>query len=208
MASIFDAFREVYPPVPGETFPIDGDRLAERIQDEFLVRVPGELVNFWNEIGGGYFADREIYVFGDGSTAAPRNDLISWNKLDLFRILPRPKDGGPLFFAETCFGMQYGYRWESGEPTGVFLIVDTLEAHRVADEFEHMFTRVLSERFSLTNARLLSGVRDKLGDLPPGKHYAPKRSPLNGGSWHPDNFKLETPIVHLSTTVAEWEASR
>ena len=46
----------------------------------------------------------------------------------------------------------------------------------------------------------------RLGELPPGMHYAPILSPLAGGTRDPDNHHFETPNVHLRTSIAMYKA--
>lgn len=187
----------------------DAASLAQSIQERFLVDVPSVLVEFWSQVGGGYFADRELFVFCDDAATSSRDSLIAWNSMDYWsRVFPTPQEGGPIFFAETCFGMQLGFRWDNGVPIGYLLDVDTLEAFRVADDCDDLFMNVLTDRYAFTDPELLKGVRGKLGPLPEGRHYAPIVSPLAGGPLEPENYHLETPNVHLRTSVAAWEAVR
>jgi len=157
-------------------------------------------------VGSGYLAERELYIFSDRELLG-RDSLIGWNSLDFWpKIFPPTKEGGPLFFAETCFGMQLGFKWDNGVPIGYLLDVDTLEAFRVADSLGELFSHVLTDRYAFTDPTLLKAVREKLGVLPEGMHYAPIVSPLGGGRLAVENYHLETPNVHLRTSIATWEA--
>jgi hypothetical protein len=159
-------------------------------------------------VGSGYFAERELFIFGDESLAG-RDSLLEWNSKNYWRkILPSPIDGGPVFFAENCFGSQLGFRWQEGCATGYFLDVDTCEAFKVSDSLDELFGSVLTDRYALTNPELLVGVRAVVGGLADGMHYAPIVSPLVGGRSIPGNYHLETANVHLRTSIATWEATR
>jgi hypothetical protein len=187
---------------------VDAQSLAEEVRERFKIEVPPILMDFWTRIGGGYFADRELFVFSDRAISG-RDSVITWNSLNFWaKVFPPPKDGGPLFFAETCFGMQLGFRWDNGVPIGYLLDVDTLEAFRVADNLGELFSHVLADRYAFTDPSLLTGTREKLGLLPEGMHYAPIVSPLAGGQLATENYHLETPNVHLRTSIATWEAIR
>ena len=118
------------------------------------------------------------------------------------------KEGGPIFFAENCFGNQLGFRWHDGRAIGYLLDVDTFEAFTAAETLAHLFDDVLINRYALTDPRLLAGVRDLLGTVPDDTHYAPLVSPLVGGRLVPQNYQLETANVHLRTSIATWEATR
>jgi hypothetical protein len=207
MPAQFKEFLTAFPPDPTELGEVDGSSLVKMIEDHFEVPVPDIIVDFWAEVGCGYFANRELYVFGDDPMSASRDSLIVWNSLDCWaRILPRPREGGPLFFAETCFGAQLGFRWDQGAAIGYLLDLDTQEAFRVADDCRALFAEVLVDRYAFTDPALLEGVRRTAGTLPVGMQYAPIVSPLVGGALAPDNYHLETPYVHLCTSIATWEA--
>jgi len=185
---------------------IDAEKLSQKIQEQFDVATPIELLSFWQEVGAGYFADRELFVFPD-IPGPPRGSFLEWNSIDCWQLLfPSPADGGPIFFAETCFGVQVGFRWVDGEPTGYLLDIDSWEAFRLGDRFKDVFEDVLTDRYALTDRDLLRGVRETLPQLASGMHYAPFVSPLVGGRRAPDNYHLETANVHLRTSIATWEA--
>jgi len=187
---------------------INAELLAREINDTFEVDVPPVVLEWLSEVGSGYFANREFFVFPD-STASTGRTLIQWNSADFWRrILPPPKDGGPIVFAENCFGNQLGFRWDQGRAIGYLLDVDTFEAFTVAETLTELFGNVLTDRYAFTNAELLTVVRATLGKLPDDMHYAPLISPLVGGRMKPQNYHLETANVHLRTSIATWEATR
>ena len=207
MSDHFKRFLAAFPPNEGTVGGVNALRLTGEIQGRFETAVPAIVTSLWAQVGCGYFANGELYVFGDESASSKRDSLVDWNSMDYWaKIFPLPKEGGPLFFAETCFGMQIGFRWEQGVPIGYLLDVDTMEAFRVATDCEELFGEVLGERYAFTDPKLLEGVRQKIGDLPVGMHYAPIVSPLAGGPLTPDNYHLETPNVHIRTSIATWEA--
>ena len=157
----------------------------------------------------GYFGDRVLYFFGDGA-GEPRESLLDWNRKDYWRdVYPVPRDGGPIFFAETCFGDQLGFRREdSGELVYILFSVDTFDAFCVARGEGHLFEEVLTNRYALLDDHRYDAVRAALGLLPAGMHYAPLLSPLVGGEGSADNFCLETPNVHFRTAIATYVAQR
>jgi hypothetical protein len=133
--------------------------------------------------------------------------LIKWNQADFWPdLLDAPGDGGPVFFAETCFGDQLGFRVEKGEDDAVHFAVDTIELFVVADRFSDLFTTVLSEPHALVDARRLERLRSKLSPVPDGMHYSPIVSPLVGGSDKTSNFHFESPNVHLRSSLAVYQA--
>ena len=131
---MFENFLNAFPQEHEFSAPVNWASLAGQIQRELGCVVPEEIVSFWREIGAGYFGDRVLYFFGDQVEGAPRDSLLAWNGKDFWRsIYPLPRDGGPVFFAETCFGDQLGFRRESnGELVYVLFSVDTFDAYTVA----------------------------------------------------------------------------
>jgi hypothetical protein len=200
----FNQFLAAFPDL-GESYKPDSPRLLREVEREFEVEVPGTLARFWDEVGAGYFGERELYFFADATQ--PRDSLLAWNRKEFWRdICPPTSDGGPLFVAETCFGDQLGYRHEGGRCLVTFFSVDTFEGFIVAESLEELFTEVLADRYALTDPARLEAVARALGPLPPGKHYAPLVSPLAGGSDDPSNFHIVTPDVHFTTAVATYRA--
>jgi len=186
---------------------VDGALLAKSVKREFAVEVPQALVSFWDEVGVGAFGRGELFFFGDDDTAEYRDSLSAWNKHELWgELLPAPADGGPFFFAETCFGMQVGFRYDAGRPFGYLLDIDTMRAFTIGESLEVVFSEVLVARDAFTDLDLLKRVEAKLGLLPKGMHYAPIVSPLIGGTLTVDNYHLETPNVHLRTSAATFVA--
>lgn len=183
--------------------------MSAKVAEELGSPVPREIERFWSEVGTGYFGERVLYVFGDEPGAA-RDTLIDWNRKDFWDgIYPPPSSGGPVFFAETCFGDQLGYRWEpSGEPVYVLFCVDTFDAFAVERGEGKLFSSLLVERHALMDEDRYKAVRALLGPLRSGMHYAPVVSPFFGGTGQPDNFCLETANVHFRTAIATYRAMK
>lgn len=202
-----DRFLRAFPRDDRNWQPIDAAYLEAQVQDAFAVTVPSALVEFWERVGAGYFADRELYVFGDGKVPMDRDCLVEWNRKDFWlEIYPRPSQGGPVFFAETCFGDQIGFRWEGEQCPAVLFVPETFEAFVLADSPRSLFASVLDERYACTDPDRLRRVAARLGPLPEGMHYVPNVSPLVGGSDDADNFTVETPNVHMRTALALYKS--
>lgn len=206
MNSTFDLFLRAFPHQNQSGCGAEAEFLAAEIPRRFGVEVPEIIVELWSHLGSGYFADGELYVFG-ALAPAHRESVVTWNISDFWRrIFPAPTNGGPVFFAETCFGTQIGFRWEKGTAVGCALDVDALELFRLSNSLDELFSCVLADRYALTDPELLRGVVDRLGPLPEGMHYAPIVSPLVGGALAVSNYEIETRNVHLRTSIATWEA--
>ena len=108
MDDFFDPFLAAFPRDAESWRETDAEYLRDAVREAFEVTVPQMLETFWSVVGAGYFGrDRDLYFFGDGRTPMDRAPLVEWNRKDVWDdIYPKPKDGGPLFFAETCFGEQ------------------------------------------------------------------------------------------------------
>ncbi len=207
--SMFDEFAAAFPADPLFTSRVNEPDLTAYCGRVLEVAVPSELRSFWREIGSGYFGDRMLYFFGDDQKNLPRDSFKIWNEKDFWRLVyPAPKQGGPVFFAETCFGDQLGFRWESGECLFVLFVVDTFEAFVVAKNGAELFEMVLGDRYALVDIERHSGVVSQLGELPPGMHYAPLLSPMLGGTGVSENFCVETPNVHLRTAIETYRTKR
>jgi hypothetical protein len=207
MAMDFSRFLRCYPPDRGLGATVDVESLARDVRTHFKVRVPPALLDFWAQVGAGSFADGELTFFGDGRKRLDRDSLVAWNQIDDWaKILPRPSRGGPLFFAETCFGDQLGFVCEAGVYRAILFGLDNFAIRYVGRPFDRLFRRVLSERHALVDARRLRQLRRKLGPLPRGMHYAPIVSPLLGGSDDPRNFHFETAHDHLVSALAAFKA--
>lgn len=174
---------------------------------ELDVRVPDALASFWRVLGSGYFGRRELYWFGDAG--GDRESLIEWNKKDFWRgVNPPPRGGGALFFAETCFGEQLGFRWIDARCEAVLFIVDTFETFIVCRRFDDLFERVLVDRGAVDDPELTDALIAQLDVVPRGSHYAPIVSPLLGGSRQLGNFHVETANIHFRTAIATWKAAQ
>ena len=203
----YDRFLSTYPRDSDYSPTVDSVYLERFLEEQVRVCVPVELREFWLNVGSGYFGTRrELYFFGDGREPEPRDSLVQWTNKDFWEVVcPAPHAGGPLFFAETCFGDQIGFRWNEGAPYAILLTVDTFEAFIIANEFGLLFSEILSQPDQLIDPELLKGVVERLGPLPSGKHYAPIVSPLLGASGRPSNFHIESANVHLRTAIAMHE---
>lgn len=202
---MFNKFRLACPVVAANES-INTDVLVNNIKIEFSVSIPEALILFWKEFGSGYFADKILYVFGD-SNQQPRDSFITWNTKDFWqKIYPSVKDGGPLFFAETCFGDQIGFRQEEGEVIFILFCVDTFESYIISKNSDEFFSEILSDKYCLLDEGLYKAVFKKLGEIEIGMHYAPIVSPLFGGKGDVENFAFETPNVHFRSAVANYIA--
>jgi hypothetical protein len=201
----FLRFLTAFPPVCQQ--PVEADFLAEEGQEAFGVPVPSDLVAFWREVGCGTFADGELFFFGRDAIAG-RESLVAWNRQPFWKeVMRAPSEGGPVFFAETCFGDQIGFRYSSdGACLPVLLALATVELYRMAPDFGQLFPEVLTERYAITDPEHLAAAREGVGALPPGHWYCPIVSALVGGSAKPSNFMAMTPTVFASVTIAEWQA--
>jgi len=200
----YPGFKRAFAADPDLTFKIDADETAMVLSASLGVEVPAKLVDFWGDVGGGYFGNRTLYVFG-GETES-RDSVLEWNARDYWaRLFPPARAGGPVFFAETCFGLQIGFRWENDAAVGCILDVDTLTMYSVEGRFDRMLDREFSERQSFYDPDLLDDVLRRLGPQKPGMHYAPIVTPLVGGLLSAENYQLEAPQSHLRRTIATWE---
>jgi len=208
MPTGFDDVLSTYPRDPEYSYAVDAAYLTRSIEQEFQVQVPEALKSFWDLVGAGYFGkDRDLYFFGEGLRQEARDSLVVWGKKDFWgALLAPPSSGGPLWFAETCFGDQIGFRWNEGVALVTFLCVDTFEAVILANDFPLFFSDILAEPGRVIDPALLRGVVERLGRLPAGKHYGPIVSPLIGGSERPGNFHFESPNAHLRIAIATYAA--
>jgi hypothetical protein len=202
----FSGFLKAFPPDPSLHRPIEGLELRSALQSQLGASVPEPLIEFWSEVGSGFFGDRELYVFG---LDEPKGNLVAWNGLKHWRdIFPSPADGGPVFFAETCMGVQIGYRWEAGRPIGVLFDLDAFDMFGATGSFEGFLARDLASRDALPDVSILGPIKKALGGLEEGQHYSPLVSPRIGGSSSPDNYQVEDRLVHLVTSLAMWKATK
>jgi len=186
---------------------VNSSVVSDFVQTELGVKVPVEIRKFWNEQGSGYFGERALYFFGDGSKEQPRDSLMSWNGKDFWReIYPSPREGGPVFFAETCFGDQLGFRWEDNQCLYILFCIDTFDAFLISRDGAELFNTILADRMSLLDEARYKSVCGHFGSLPLGMHYAPIVSPMVYGTGELENLCLETPNVHFRTALATFKA--
>lgn len=202
----FARFRRAFAPRDGEVQSVDVERMSAAVERKLGVGVPGTLKKFFGTLGSGYFGRRELLFFGESS--APLTSLVDWNLKDFWKeINPPPAKGGAVFFAETCFGEQIGFRWSNGRCQVVLFIIDTFETFLLAEKIEVLFSDVLTEPGVIDDPMLTEALIERLGMVEPDMHYAPIVSPLLGGSANPDNFHLETSNVHFRTAIATRKAA-
>ncbi|UQV47748.1 SMI1/KNR4 family protein [Janthinobacterium lividum] len=197
----YQAFLNAFP--QAERVSADAGTMASFADEALGVAFPEELAAFLQQAGGGYFGRNDLYFFADGEAPAPRDSFQEWNRKDFWAdIFPRPADGGPVFFAETCFGDQLGYRRDGDRFIFILFAIDTFESFVIALSAKELFEQVLTERFALVDPQRLLALENRYGVLLRGMHYAPLASPLLGGSGAADNFCQETPNVHFRTALA------
>src|SRR5262245_26802898 len=201
----FEAFLRAFPAGSDDIAFVDGEAFAEEVRDGLGSGVPLALRALWSEIGCGYFGEGSPNLFGP-RTATNRR-LVEWNRESFWReVFPSPGDGGPVFFGETAFGDQIGYRELDGGFCAILFAVDTFESFVLAEHFDDLFEHVLNARDSVTDLDRLLRVQELLGALPRDRHFAPIVSPLVGGSDDATNFMVENPVVHLRTAIATHRA--
>jgi len=203
----FDGFLAAFP--PQHRRPVAAAALAADVRAAFGIDCPPDLVAFWQEVGCGSFAEGELYFFGRDADET-RESLADWNRQPFWReVLPPPQEGGPVYFAETCFGDQLGFRYRpDGACIAVLFTLATVELFVVAPEFGRLFPEVLTDRFAVTDPEQLAAAKQGVGVLAPGQWYCPIVSPLVGGSAQPHNYTAMTPKTFAAVAIAEWQALR
>jgi hypothetical protein len=201
---MFERFLSTFP-IAGANAPVNADSLAGIAESDLGVSIPNELKAFWSQVGSGYFGEKVLYFFGDGVSQQPRDSFIDWNKKDFWQgVYPPAKDGGPVFFAETCFGDQVGFRIEGGRYIYIMFCVDTFDAFVIAKSGMEFFEYLITDKYALLDEARFDAISNKFGSLQLGMHYAPIVSPLLGGSGEIDNFGLKTPNIHFRTAIANF----
>lgn len=202
----FDAFLNAYP-AEQASYSVDSDKLKFFVEQTLGVEAPSLLIDFWRHLGSGYFGKKDLYFFGDGITEMVRDSFFDWNKKDFWSdIYPIPSEGGPVFFAETCFGDQIGFRWHGEKCMCILFCIDTFDAFVIANDLNELFSQVLIDRYSILDPKRLDIAHKALGELQPGMHYAPRLSPMLGGAEEISNFGFESPNVHFRTAIATYKA--
>ena len=206
---MFEKFISAFPSEDSLHRAFDISKISVFMHRDLGVCLPKEIEMFWEAFGFGYFGHRMLYFYGDGSESQARDSFQNWNTKDFWQsIYPSPRDGGPVFFAETCFGDQIGFRWDGSECVYVLFCIDSFEAFNIAKDGVDLFNNILINRFTLVDEERFNSVSARLGPLRTGMHYAPLVSPLIGGSGNSDNFCFETPNVHFRTAIATFQACR
>lgn len=204
---MFEKFSHAFSPETGSRGVIDVPALTKFIETDLGVRCPIELIEFWKAFGSGYFGGRILYFFGDGNSSEPRDSFMAWNKKDFWPLIyPTPKNGGPVFFAESCYGEQLGFRWEGENCVFILFSVDTFEAFVIAKNGTELFDSLLVDKYAILDEQRFDAVLARLGPLQSGMHYSPLISPMVGGSGSAENFCFETPNVHFRTAIATFQS--
>ncbi len=204
----FEGVLRAFPPIRHTIQKLDTTQLARDVKDRFSVEVPAALIEFWTFVGAGYFGERELCIFGERRLEGGRDSLLEWNSSELWLgVFPPARQGGPLFFAETCFGEQIGFRWESNNCIPILFSVDTYESFVIGESVAAALEKTLADR-SLVEQDRVREIKRRLGELSFGMHFAPIVSPLVGGSSSPDNFDVVPAHLHFRTAVALHESLR
>lgn len=188
--------------------PCDGQLLAKEITRQFSVAVPDPIIGFWERVGVGYFGQREFFFFGDRQVFGQESLIERNSRVKSSGLFPLPVEGGPVVFAETCFGDQLCWSGNSSDGECLLIAVDTMTPYVVAGTAFELFDSVLSERNSLIDPDRYAGVQKACGPLRDGLTYAPILTPLAGGEDVGSNFHLESSVVHWETAVAMSKALR
>jgi hypothetical protein len=201
----FRRFLDAYPPIPGQTRPVDGVSLAEAVEERLGISVPGALQLFWLRVGAGAFGGGEIYIFGDAGSGLPGPEVLEWNAAPWWRsVYPAPKESGPFFFGQTPFGDQLGFRWQGSVALPELFMPDTMEVFLLGRDIDELLGELLVAPGALCDSERFGRAAKQCGPLPPGQHYAPDISPLRGGT--DESFHISTPEAHLTTAISGWEA--
>ena len=206
--SKFAQFKASFPSALATWKPVDSDRLTALIEKEFSINVPEGIAEFWGKVGAGYWGRNELCLFGDEGLAGGRDSLIAWNRKDWWRkIYPPPEDGGPVFFGDTCFGDQLGFRWEGNVCLPIIFCVDTFDSYVIGESVCDALENTLGDR-NFIDQKQLRAVEGKLGRLKSGMHFAPIVSPLVGGSNAASNYDMLIAHVHVELSIATYFAVR
>ncbi|MGD0018655.1 MAG: SMI1/KNR4 family protein [Candidatus Limnocylindrales bacterium] len=201
----FRSFLAAYPPIPGQTHPVDGVSLAEAIEERFGISVPAALQLFWLRVGAGSFGGGEIYIFGDAGSGLPGPEVLEWNAAPWWRsVYSPPKQGGPFFFGQTPFGDQLGFRWQGTVALPELFMPDTMEVFLLGRDLDELLGELLVAPGALCDSERLARAAKQCGPIPPGQHYAPDVSPLRGGT--DESFHVATAEAHMTTAISGWEA--
>ena len=207
--SNFNIFLKSFPKSEKHNYPVNIELAKECITDYFKIVVPDSLLEFWDRVGSGYFGANDLYFFGDGSVQMPRESIFEWNNRKFWHsIYPKPKDGGPFFFAETCFGDQIGFRYENDKIIILLFVIDIFESFVLSHDFDHFFSGVLNDKYALVEPSLLNSVNKKFGHVTDGMHYSPIISPMIGGNLDSDNFTMETPSIHFAQAIEIYKTTK
>ncbi len=206
--SDFSPFLSAYPPDVGFPLSVNGQKMAKQIKKELQVTTPQTLLEFWSDVGTGYFGSKQLYFFGDERSKNIRDTLLAWNKKDFWgEILPLPHEGGAVWFAETAFGDQLGFRHTDGDGVEIVLfVIDTFNVYTVSHDFRKLYSEVLAKFNALVEPDFSDSLIRQHGLQPDGMHFAPIVSPLVGGSADVKNIHFETPNVHFRTTIALYQS--
>lgn len=176
----------------------------EVIEKRFGISVPLKLQQLLNEFGYGYSERQELLVFGGKSSS---RSLIDWNEeIIKMSLYPQPIDGGPIFLAENCIGIQFGFRIENEQIIYILFDPNSFESYVIGHTEEEFFNEITAED-TVTLGGEIYQILEAKGPLKPGYHLAPLVSPMLGGSLDPNNWDLLPAELHLKTLLAEYRAT-
>ncbi|MET9438649.1 SMI1/KNR4 family protein [Streptomyces sp. NPDC006551] len=146
-------------------------------------RLGVELAELLRAVNGFYAFESALHVFPVGSAG----DALSqegWNEDQLWRVEYCGMADGYLFFAEDCFGGQFGIRGEmiySFDP-------ETGEASPMAASMEEWASRLLGDFEVETGYPLAHEWQSRYGQLQQGFRLLPKRPFVLGGEYSVHNL--------------------
>lgn len=177
---------------------------SEEVLRHFHITLPDDLCGLLKRVGAGYSTQQELLVFG--SERSPRS-LVEWNHaISHLGIYPKPQNGGPLWLAENCIGMQYGVRKEGDQWIYIAFDPHTFETYKLANDAATFMVILFSDSELVALAGEIYPIREALGALHSTQHYAPYVSPLLGGSMNPSNWSIAPARVHLVLCYEEFKA--
>lgn len=178
----------------------------DELEKHFGISVPLKLQELLNKFGYGYSEKQELLVFGGKSASRP---LIEWNEEIIETgIYPPPIEGGPIFLAENCIGIQYGFRIENKQIIYILFDPNSFESYVIGHTEEEFFNEIIVEEDTVTLDGEIYPLLEAKEALKPGFHLAPFISPMLGGSLEPDNWGLFPAKLHLKTSIAEYRATQ
>lgn len=173
---------------------------------EFDILLPAELKNLLSELGAGYSKNQELLIFGGQDSSRP---LIEWNReIIKIGIFPPPIEGGPVFIAENCIGVQYGFRIENSGMIFIMFDPNAFESYVIANTSNEFINEIISDDELVTLNHGIYSILKEKGPLKAGYHLAPFISPMLGGSLDPNNWSIAPARAHIFTSFEEYKATK